>query len=261
MPQFLVPFHVLPVLSVAFLVLSFLVLQTLHAIKRILTFVAQVGVMRHRIACSPVGVAATLIVLKKRFASHTHHATGTALLCVEQVMNMRQCVSALVLRGAVVSVLLVNLASPTQHAEHLHKQGSLFLLTSLETLSIVVHLLSMLRLNALSHVQAGWIQNALTDRSVLLILHVQIEILTFVVGAWKMRPPPAITPVQLGGTKNAPDLCLALLSPLVQTRTPTFAGRTILMQVQHVVLLVRVGFLATARVASAALLLQNAVLM
>ena len=197
MPRFLVPFRVLPVLSVAFLVLSFLVWRTLHAIKRILTFVVQAGVMRLRIACSPVRVAATLIVPRKRSASHTHHATGTALLCVEPVMNMHRRVSALVLRGAVVSVLLVNLASPTQHAEHPHKQGRLFLLTFMETLSIAVHLLSTLHLSALSHAQAGWIQNVLTDKNVLLILHVQIEILTFVAGAWKMRRPPAITPVQL----------------------------------------------------------------
>ena len=81
------------------------------------TTVAQLGVTRHRIACSLAQVAWTANAQTKHFAFHIHRATKLNHLCAELALKMPRPANALAHQVAVVNVLSVNHASPVRHAE------------------------------------------------------------------------------------------------------------------------------------------------
>ena len=80
------------------------------------TSAAPLGVMRHRIACSPAVLVKTTRALMEHSASHSQRVTKMKLSCAAQVSRMPPPVDALVHREVAASVNLGSLALPTQHA-------------------------------------------------------------------------------------------------------------------------------------------------
>jgi hypothetical protein len=80
------------------------------------TSAAQLGVMRHRIACFPAVLVKTTSALMEHSAFHTQLVTKMKLSCAAQVSRMPPPVDALVHREVAASVNLGSLALPTQHA-------------------------------------------------------------------------------------------------------------------------------------------------